>query len=115
MNVSGNAAGGPRARVCVDWRPGMCDTPALKGKQARNGTPAIAIDPEGGGAVIPVHSGQSNLGMDLCSSPLWCAATFSMASIAAQCGAVNEGLTNGDAIATLRYKANHTSMKRVMW
>jgi hypothetical protein len=75
----------------------------------------MAIDMVGGGAVMPVQSGQSNLGIDFPGLPFWCAATLSMASIAAQCGALNVELTKGEAIAALRYKANHTSMKRVMW
>jgi hypothetical protein len=92
----------------------MCVTHVVNGTLARKVVLAVAIDPVGGGAVTPEQSGQSNFGMDFCASPFWCATTFSIASIAAQCGADMEGLTNGEAIATPRYKANHTSTKQVM-
>lgn len=66
------------------------------------------------GAQIPAHSGQSSLGMDFSPESPWFVDAIFMASMAAQCGAAEVDLTNGDAMATPTKSANHTSTKRVI-
>ena len=76
---------------------------------------ATVFETLAGGAQRPAHSGQSILSMDF-SPPLppWFADATFMACMAAQCGASDAALTNGDAMDTPRKSANHTSTRRVI-
>jgi hypothetical protein len=108
------AVGGPRAGGGAAVRTGALVAVGPGGTKNRGATCATAVEMVPGGAQIPAHRGQFKLGTDLVPLLSWLPAAIFMASMAAQWGAADVALTKGEAMATPRKSANHTSTKRVI-
>ena len=96
-------------------RDAMCAA-TLGNKACERGEGCVsAVFNAGGGAQMVAHKGQSKVGekeRGLSSSP--CTTSFILPALV-HTMSIALGCTMGDAMATPTDKANHTSMKRMMW